>query len=83
MKKPTIRKPTHHLIADGVVYADIRCGDWKPAIRLRSTGETQRPYSPMLDCDLMMGRWHAGVRYCFGLEADHIPDHAIMVPVKG
>lgn len=82
-KKPTIRKPTHELVHDGVVYAVIRCGDWKPAIKLLSTGETVRSASSLLDCDLLMGRWQAAIHYLFGVDCDHIPPQAVMVKVSG
>lgn len=81
MPKPHIRKPTHHLVAGGIVYADIRCGDFKPAIRLRSTGETVRADSSLMDGDLLMGKWHNAVWFLFGLEGNHIPDSAKMVDV--
>lgn len=81
MKKFTIRKPTHRLIgSDEKCYADIRCGDWKPAIRLISTGETRRSTSALLDCDLLMGEWYNPLGYLFGYDvADEIPLNAILV----
>ena len=83
MKKPYMRKPTHHLVADGVIYADIRCGAFKPTVRLRSTGETVRSASAIMDCDLLMGRWCGPVWYLFGPESDHIPRKAQMVKAGG
>jgi hypothetical protein len=42
-RKLTLRVPTHELVADGVVYAHIRCGKGgSAAMKLLSTGEVAR-----------------------------------------
>lgn len=79
-RKPIIRKPTHRLEKDGVVYALIRCGDGRPAIKLLSTGETERSHSGLCDSDLIMGRWQNAMLYMFGAD-DHVPLDAVMVPI--
>lgn len=80
-RKPIIRKPTHRLEKDGVCYALIRCGDWKPAIKLLSTGETVRSASGLCDSDLLMGRWQNAMLHMFGADAEHVPLDAVMVTV--
>ena len=79
--KLSIRKPTHKLVKSGHVYAYVRCGHSSPAIKLTSTGETERSHSFVMDCDLLMGRWHDAVFYLFGHGADHIPETAKMIAV--
>ena len=78
--KPAIRKPTHRLMHDGQCYALVRCGHGSPAVTLISTGETVRSASFMLDCDLLMGRWQAGLHYLFGADCDHVPPGATLEP---
>ena len=81
-RKYAIRKPTHLLVHDDHVYAEIRCGHWSPAVKLISTGETQRMErgtASTMDCDLLMGHWQAAIYYLFGRDAVHIPDDAKMI----
>lgn len=78
--KLEIRKPTHRLEKGGVVFALVRCGHGRPAIKLMSTGETARSASFLCDCDLLMGRWQNAVWYMFGKDSDHIPADALLVP---
>jgi len=80
-RKFAIRKPTHQISKGDTVYAHVRCGHGKPAIKLMSTGEVVRSASFILDCDLLMGRWQSPVHYCFGRDAEHIPDDAILEPM--
>jgi hypothetical protein len=78
-RKLTLRVPTHELVADGVVYAHIRCGKGgSAAMKLLSTGEVARSASYLFDCDLLMGHWRDAAIYCFSDRADHIPEHAVV-----
>lgn len=79
-RKPSLRVPTHRLMHEGTVYAEIRCGKNKPAVKLTATGEVATSASFLLDCDLLMGRWHSALFYLFGRDASHIPDTAAMEP---
>jgi len=80
-RKSTMRKPTHQIRKGDTVYAHVRCGVGQPAIKMLNTGEVVRSASFLLDCDLLMGRWQAGVDYCFGRDGDHIPADAIIEPI--
>jgi hypothetical protein len=65
-----IRKPSHRLIdACETVHADIKCGNYSPAITYHKTGETVRIHrggGDSLDGDMLMGRWENGFCYMFG-----------------
>lgn len=80
-RKPTMRKPTHQIRKDDTVYAHVRCGKGSPAIKLLNSGEVVRSASFILDCDLLMGHWQQGLHYCFGRDADHIPQDAVIEPI--
>jgi hypothetical protein len=80
MKRYRLLKPTHRIVHEDVVYAELRLYPGV-AVKLMPSGEVQRTPGVTIESDIRDGRWHAPLRYLFGKDADYIPRDAKVVPI--